>query len=138
MTTTTADALRAWAKGIYPSEAGVELLIRSGRAVYDGAPWITRDGDMAWIDVDALLRETGAWSGGERRLVRIAASLLGGPAVDLSEDVPGLDRANADLVLAAIAHANGSHEHSGVDYDDNGQPTGFSARPTLYPWPESA
>ena len=29
MTTTTADALRAWAKGIYPSEAGVELLIRS-------------------------------------------------------------------------------------------------------------
>lgn len=67
-------------KGIYPSEAGVELLIRSGRAVYDGAPWITRDGDMAWIDVDELLRETGAWSGGERRLVRIAASLLGGPA----------------------------------------------------------
>ena len=79
MTTTTADALRAWAKGIYPTEAGVELLIRSGRAVSDGAPWITRDGDMAWIDVDELLRETGAWSGGERRLVRIAASLLGGP-----------------------------------------------------------
>ncbi|WP_285132093.1 hypothetical protein [Propionibacterium freudenreichii] len=74
MTTTTADALRAWAKGIYPSEAGVELLIRSGRAVYDGAPWITRDGDIAWIDVDELLRETGAWSGGEQRLVRIAAS----------------------------------------------------------------
>lgn len=40
MTTPTADALRAWAKGIYPTEAGVELLIRSGRAVYDGAPWI--------------------------------------------------------------------------------------------------
>lgn len=67
MTTTTADALRAWAKGIYPSEAGVELLIRSGRAVYDGAPWITRDGDMAWIDVDELLREASPDEDGEDR-----------------------------------------------------------------------
>ena len=112
MTTTTADALRAWAKGIYPTEAGVELLIRSGRAVSDGAPWITRDGDMA-------------------------ASLLGGPAVDLSEDVPGLDRQAAALVLAAIAHANGSHEHSEIQFNEDGTPRGFSRVPTLYPWPET-
>lgn len=92
---------------------------------------------MAWIDVDELLRETGAWSGGERRLVRIAASLLGGPAVDLSEDVPGLDRQAAALVLAAIAHANGSHEHSEFQFNEDGTPRGFSRVPTLYPWPET-
>lgn len=93
--------------------------------------------DAAWIDVDELLRETGAWSGGERRLVRIAASLLGGPAVDLSEDVPGLDRQAAALVLAAIAHANGSHEHSEFQFNEDGTPRGFSRVPTLYPWPET-
>lgn len=135
--TTINEALRAWACGIYPTEAGVELLIRSGPSVYEGAPWITRDGDIAWIDVDELLRESGTWSGGERRMVRIAASLLGGPAVDLSEDVPGLDRELADLVLAAIAHANGSHEHGGIDFNEDGTPRGISRRTTLYPWPES-
>jgi len=32
------DAVRAWVHGIYPTEAGVELLIRGGRAIYEGAP----------------------------------------------------------------------------------------------------
>lgn len=91
-TTTLADRLRAWAKGAYPLEAGVELLIRHGKAVYDGAPWITDDGEHAWLDANVLLDESGAWSGGEQRIVRLAASLIGDERVNLSDDLSGNDR----------------------------------------------
>ncbi len=136
------EAVRAWAKGIYPTEAGAELLIRGGKAIYERAPWLTElepiaddRPRMVAVDVDVLLEEAGAWSGGEQRLVRVAASLLGGPAVDLAEDIPGLDRDSADLVLAAIAHANGSHQHSGFVYNEEGRPTGTTRYETLHPWP---
>lgn len=137
------DRVRAWARGIYPTEAGVELLIRHGRAIYDGAPWILEldalDLDrqpMAAVDVDRLLDGAGAWSGGERRVVDLAVSLIDGRPVDLSEAVSGLDRSALALVLGAIAHANGSHEHSGVVYDDTGRPRGFTRLESLYPWPD--
>jgi hypothetical protein len=137
------DAVRAWARGIYPTEAGVELLIRQGKAIREGAPWLIESESsgsdrprMVGIDVEQLLEYTGAWSGGERRLVRIAASLLGGPAVDLSENVSGLDRGVIDLVLAAVAHASGSHEHSQFTRDESGRPNGSVQLPALYPWPE--
>lgn len=150
-TTDLASAVRAWANGIYSTEAGVELLIRHGKAIYAGAPWITAleplgpdRPDMAAIDVDVLLEETGGWSGSERRVVRIAASLLGGPAVELHEDLPGLDRRNLALVLAAVAHANGSHEHAQMLMDDDHQPQrgengriAFEHLPALYPWPQN-
>lgn len=148
-TTELEDAVRAWAEGIYSTEAGVELLIRQGKAIRKGAPWLDEFepiGDrprMVAINVDELLDGTGGWSGGERRIVRIAASLLGGPAVELHEDLPGLDRAALHLVLAAIAHANGSHEHSVMIFDDNGTPArteagglAFDHPGALYPWPE--
>lgn len=121
--------VRNWARGIYPTEAGVELLIRA-ELVYDGAPWIRADGA---VDVDELLRCSGPFSGGERRLVRIAGSLLGGPAVDLSEALPGLDRDNLRLVLAAAAHANGSHDHSDVIVTDGR--AAFVGLDAAYPWP---
>lgn len=136
------EAVRAWAKGIYPTEAGVELLIRGGKAIYERAPWLT-ELDPVWddrprmvaVDVDELLAEAGAWSGGEQRLVRIAASLLGGPPVDLSDAISGIDRDHQVLVLAAIAHAAGSHEGSELLFDDAGKPTGFHQPGSLYTWP---
>ncbi len=67
MTISIEDALRAWARGRYDTEAGVELLIRQGSAIYDGVPWIDREGDIASVDVDKLLYESGVWSGGEQR-----------------------------------------------------------------------
>lgn len=79
---TVHDALRAWAKGLYDREAAVELLIRQGKAIYPGAPWLrtsatTLEGaPIVSIDVDELVHESGAWSGGERRIVDVAASLL--------------------------------------------------------------
>lgn len=140
------DALRAWAKGIYPTEAAVELLIRSGLSSA-GYPWVQRNLDSPdrwWVDADQINADTiGAYSGGQQRVLRIAAALLGAEPVDLFEDVPGLDREHLALVLAAIAHAGGSHEHSGELQPDpagkwnlNGVRHGFRRLPSLYPWPE--
>ncbi len=46
-------------------------------------------------------------SGGEGRVLRIAASIGGGVPVDLREAVTGLDEANAVLAAAAVLHAAG-------------------------------
>lgn len=109
------EALRRWAKGLYPLEAGVELLIRAfdGRFANPSQPWVQQGDDPGWwwIDVEQMTEDNyGALSGGETRLLRIAASLLGGPPVDLSRNLAGLDRQHLQLVLDAIAHAGGSHE----------------------------
>lgn len=132
------EGVRAWAKGICPTEAGVELLVRAfkGKAVYDGAPWLTDHGEIVTVDPSQFLDHVGAWSGGEQRVARIAASFLGGDRVDLNNDIAGIDRAYLDLVLAAVAHANGSHEHSELRYDDKGTPVGFRRVSSLYPWPD--
>lgn len=141
-----AEALRAWAKGIYPTEAGTELLIRTGLA-HAGYPWVRRnsdDPDCWWIDAERITGDTiGVYSGGQQRTLRIAAALLGGEPSALGEDIPGLDREHLALVLAAIAHAGGSHEHSGDLQPDpagrwnlNGVRVGFRRLPSLYDWPE--
>ena len=154
MTITSLDthaALRAWARGIYPLEAGVELLIRisDGRFAVSSQPWIQPGDDPGWwwIDVHQLTEDNfAAVSGGEARLLRIAASLLGGDPVVLYDAVPGLDREHVQLVLAAIAHANGSHEHSGPPVPDpdgryrtsDGTRMSFPRLGSLYPWPDPA
>lgn len=111
------EALRGWAKGLYPLEAGVELLIRAfdGRFANPGQPWVQQGDDPGWwwIDADQMTEDNyGALSGGDTRLLRIAASLLGGPPVDLSGNLAGLDREHLQLVLAAVAHASGVQERS--------------------------
>lgn len=130
------DAVRAWAKGMYPTEAGAELLIHAGR-IYQGAPWLEVLSDRrVAIDVDVLAQHRGVLSGGERRVVDVAASLLDPEhPIDLNDAIPGLSRDGVVLVLAAIAHASGSHDHSGLTYDENGQPDGFTRLTSLYPWP---
>ncbi len=64
--------------------------------------------------------------GSVNRVLRIAASLseLGAP-VDLVDAVTGLDRHNLALVLGAVSHANGSHEHTGyaVERPADGSPS---------------
>lgn len=144
--TSIIQGLRVWARGIYPIEAGVELLIRTGLT---GGPWVRRNTqvrDRWWVDVDEIDENTiGAYSGGQQRLLRIAAALLGGEPSALYEDVPGLDRAHLALVLAAIAHAGGSHEHSGPPQPDptgrftiNGVRSSWARLPSLYSWPAAA
>ena len=129
-------SLRAWARGMYTTEAAAELLIRAGHA-RPGAPWLVDAGDgRTGIEPTRLLASTGTMSGGERRLVDVALSLLSNDhPVDLGDAISGLDRHGVDLVLAALAHASGSHEHSGFAYDQDGKPTGIVRHTTLHPWP---
>lgn len=133
--------LRAWAKGSYPLEAAVELLVRGfgGRFAHRGNPWIEdADTDRPWVNAEAMTDdELGALSGGEKRFLRIVRSLAGGEPVDLNEDIPGLDRGVLQLVIAAIAHSGGSHQHgSEMTFDQDGRPVGFGEAPgTLNPWP---
>ena len=66
-----------------------------------------------WIDFSAIPAQIGALSGGEQRLLRIAAvhRRPATPPSTSADCLAGLDRAHLQLVLAAVAHAAGSHEH---------------------------
>lgn len=74
--------LRAWAAGMYTTEAAVELLIRGfeGRFAAAGNPWITENENGAhWVNFENLPAQTGALSSGERAYLHIAAAIgLGG------------------------------------------------------------
>lgn len=132
-------AIRAWARGLYPLEAGAELLCRTGWAArLDSAGYVqlSEDGDLAWPQVGKFLLNAGYLSGGEGRQVRLIASFLGqgqGYGVDdededgatrnrvvLEDDLPGVDRDFVRLVMSAVGHAAGLH-------DSGGNP---------FPWPE--
>ena len=155
--------LRAHAKGDYPTEAAVELLIRSD-------VWLRRQGfrvacvqtwgpttDHPHHQVGACIKWTtvgealtayaagqgpewlGVCSGGERRLIQIAHDLAAGPMAE----VGSLDRGNVALVLGAVSHAAGVHEHADTVFvvDADGVPHRVAATPEnsgpLFPWPAS-
>ncbi len=135
---TLAGELRSWAQGLYPLEAATELLIRSGYA-QSWRPWV-RDREYGghWIDFESIPAHTGGMSGGERRLLLLAATLsdVVGAPFSLGDLVSGLDRDKVDLILAAVAHAAGTHEGSRFVYDDDGKPVGVEPiTSSLHPWP---
>lgn len=129
------DAVRRWAQGVYPVEAGAELLIRQGKAIFEGAPWLRDIGPeggqrMVAIGPETLWMESRSWSGSERRLADVAVSLLDSePMVNLHDAVTGLDPEQLELVLAAISHAAGSHETPS-------KIRGYSGPVNAHPWPE--
>ncbi len=116
------DGLRRWSRGAYAEEAAVELLIRAfaGRFASPRYPWVRacdRPG-WFWLDGEPLIHDTDALSGGERRVLALVGALVSGIAVsDLAGILSGLDRANLQLVLAAFAHAAGSHEQADMRVD---------------------
>jgi len=71
------DQLRSWAAGIYTTEAATDLLInaRGGTFASPSQCWIRSSHDGFWIDFASIPDHLGAMSGGEQRLLRIAASL---------------------------------------------------------------
>jgi hypothetical protein len=115
------DALRAGASGIHHLEAGTGLLIDCGSwlhredftsrfitigtSISDG---VTLLASTDWEAAVTALRvgELPA-SGGERRILLLAASIADGIPVSLSDTLPGIDRRNASLVVSAVAHAAG-------------------------------
>ena len=121
-------ALRACAAGLYPLEAGTELLIGNGTFLHRDdftSRFITvatsiSDGTtpMAAIDWDAAITALHAGelpcSGGERRVLKLSSSLAGGTPVDLRDAVTGLDDGNIARLVTAILHASGKRpENSG-------------------------
>ena len=111
------NRLRAWAKGAYGLEAATELLIRGfdGRFADPGCPWVHPTASGQWIDFAAIPAQIGALSGGEQRFLQIAAALDDGDStVNLGRCLAGLDRKHVDLVLAAVAHASGTHQQEQV------------------------
>ena len=145
------EGLRGWAQGVYAQEAAVELLIRTGwtrRQSFlsdvviddDGRPWVDWDRLGQILDGERVSGILAA-SGGELRVLGLAHSLAAG---DLGSLLPGLDRSATALVLAAVAHANGSHEQSGdLQPDPHGRVAdqagnrfSFAALGSLHPWPQ--
>lgn len=113
-----ATALRHHAQGIYCLEAAAELLIAGpwlDRADFV-SPYLTTSGVtdgrwMASIDWPAAIAalDTGKLpcSGGERRMLRLTASLADGVPVDLREALTEIDHYNTQLLINAVLHASG-------------------------------
>jgi hypothetical protein len=115
--------LRAWAKGLFTGEAAVELLIGHGSWLYredfleiaiEFGQGITDGAVMAAVDWEAAVAALDAGrlpcSGGEGRILRLAASIGGGVAVDLGSALPGLDERNIAAVARAVLHAAGRRD----------------------------
>jgi hypothetical protein len=142
------SALLRAAVGDYALEAAVLLLVNSGHWLptlqaadlimialdgdaLDGGPWAA----VQWADLDSALRGgVIAGAGGQLRMLRAAASLADGQPVDLADLTAGVDRQELTLVLAAIAHAAGSHEHAD-DLPFDGSPSARGLQGPIVPWP---
>jgi len=111
-----ADALVADAEGKGTIEAAVMLLARSGSWLDredfagrfitgdDGAPSASVDWEA---DVTALDAGELPCTGGEQRILRLAASLAAGTPVSLNDALPRAGERDAALAVAAVAHAVG-------------------------------
>jgi hypothetical protein len=143
------SALLRAAVGDYAAEAAVLLLVNSGywlpRLQAAGLVMIALDGDavdggpwaaVQWADLDGALRSgTVTGSGGQLRLLRAAASLADGQPIDLADLTGGLDRQELALLLAALSHAAGSHEHRAVVRDVEGVPHAGATLGPVVVWP---
>ncbi len=129
------DGLRAWAAGLNPLAAATELLIRTGFAGPE-QPWVHYDevAKRPWIGFDEIPELIAGMSGGERRLLQIAASIGGSTPIILGDELAGLDSGVVQLVTIAVVHAAGySQSTSDVVYQD-GQPRIIPV-PPIAEWP---
>jgi hypothetical protein len=112
-------ALHACAAGLLPLEAGVALLASNGaflrrddftsRFIQHGTSCGTPVAAIDWgAAVTALNAGELPCSGGERRILQLAASLADGVPVSLRDTVTGLDDHNAARLIMALRHATGS------------------------------
>jgi hypothetical protein len=110
-------ALRAAAEGLYSLEAAAGLIIAHGTWLGrdDFARFIHHGNGTAAIDWEAAISALDAGglpggSGGEKRMLRLAASLADQAPVSLGDAVTGIDDANVGLLLKAIRHASGQRQ----------------------------
>jgi hypothetical protein len=109
-------ALRAGADGLCALEAGTGLIIAHGcwAERCDFGCFIHHGTATAAIDWDAAIAALDAGglpsSGGEKRMLRLAASLAADIPVRLGDAVTGIDQRNAGLLARAILHASGRRQ----------------------------
>ena len=155
--------LLAAAHGSYPDEAAARLLIAHGswlRRADFRDQFVTVDtvdqagGGAVRIDWPRAVRETAEWviAPADRAILTIAASLAGYPNPEAAADsrwtpiplrweLANLNRHDTALVLAAISHATGSHDHVEHLADTSGIVTPSTPRIALGPlvdWPQNA
>jgi hypothetical protein len=142
------SALLRAAVGDYTAEAAILLLANFGHwlpqlqtadliSLEEDAVTGIRWAQIQWGDLDQALT-TGLifGSSGELRVLRAAASLVDDQPVDLGDLASGLDRRSLTLLLAAIAHAGGSHEHREEATDPDSGITYLGDKvPPLLAWP---
>lgn len=106
-------ALRASAEGILTLEAAAGLIIAHGTwlARDDFARFIHHGTGTAAIDWEAAISAMDGGclpgSSGERRMLRLAASLADQAPVSLGDAVTGIDDHNLGHLLTAVRHAAG-------------------------------
>jgi hypothetical protein len=116
-------ALRAGAEGLYALESGTGLLLAPGtwparedfRCFIHVADSITDPGiELASINWEAAINALDAGefpsSSGEKRMLRLAASLAGDIPVQLGDAVTGIDDRSVGLLIIAIRHASGRRQ----------------------------
>lgn len=142
------NALLRAALGDYSDEAAILLLITSGHWLpqLQHAGLITLDGDVEgeglwahinWPDLEGAVRiGTIIGRSSDQQVLLAAASIADGHPVDLGDLAAGLDRHALTLVLAAIAHAAGSHEPRSTTHAPDGVPPPGERLPPLIPWPQ--
>ena len=106
-----------------PDEAGAELLIGHASFLHRAdftsrfisIPAATAPGLAAidWAAAIAALDDSMPCSGGENRMLRLAASLGAGIPVNLRDALTGIDGRGIQLVLQAVLHASGHRPSSG-------------------------
>lgn len=119
-----AAALRAQAHGLHRLEAAADLLINHGhflprngfaeRFIHlsSSTDGVTTTAVIDWPATIAALNTSDLpCSGGEQRVLRLAASIADGIPVDLRDALTGLDHRTTNLVVTAILHATGNRGH---------------------------
>lgn len=109
-------ALRAGAEGLYALEAATGLIIAHGT-------WLERDDfscfihhgtGAAAIDWEAAITALDAGelpsSAGEKRMLRLAASLADQAHVSLGDAITGIDERNLSILVSAVLRAGGRRQ----------------------------
>jgi hypothetical protein len=116
-------ALRVGADGLYAPEAATGLIIAHAswparedfaHFIYVGTSINDSGTKLASIDWEAAISALDAGeppsSGGERRMLRLAASLADQAPVSLGEAITGIDDRNVGLLVKAVLHASGRRQ----------------------------
>lgn len=117
MNITKTTSLYNWAEGSLPLQASVYLLTNALDGHLLDGPWVRRRRDDGyWFDAERAVSHSGYLSGGQRRVLLIAASLADSAhPVDLHDTTAGLDASSFVAVVQALGVAVGLNDTDDTD-----------------------